>query len=65
LLLPAGSAPGDCDLTIEMFKRVFKTLQVEMVGVVTAKAYDEGDVLKDEVAMKQICELAHQVVLIK
>jgi len=61
LFLPAGSGSGDCDLTIEMFKKVFNTLQVEFVGAATAKAYDEGDVLNDKIALKEIYELAHRV----
>jgi len=58
LLLPAGSGAGDCDLTIQMFRRIFKTLQLEYFGAVTAEAYDEGDVLKDEKAMQEIRDMA-------
>lgn len=47
LLLPAGSGSGDCDLTIEMFKRVFAALGIEYVGGVTAEAFEEGDVLSN------------------
>ena len=58
LLIPAGSGAKDCDLTIEMFKRSFEALEIEFIGVVTAKAYDEGDVLNDTEAMNAIKELA-------
>jgi multimeric flavodoxin WrbA len=61
LLMPAGVGSGDCDLTIEMFKRVFRALQIEYLGVVTAKAYDEGEALKDETAMTNIKNLAAKI----
>ncbi|HPJ46632.1 MAG TPA: flavodoxin family protein [Tenuifilaceae bacterium] len=47
LLLPAGDGEKDCDLTIEMFKRIFRTLGVEYLGVVTSCAYDIGDAIND------------------
>ena len=61
LLLPAGSGAKDCDLTIEMFRRSFEALEIEFIGVVTAVAYDEGDVLKDAEAMEAIKVLAEQI----
>ncbi|MCT4589939.1 MAG: flavodoxin family protein [Carboxylicivirga sp.] len=50
LLLPAGSGEGDCDITIEQFKRVFKALGMEFIDAITLKAYDEEDA--DEVLKK-------------
>ena len=47
VVLSAGSGEGDCDLTIEMFERIFKTLGMNLLGHITAEAYDEGDVRKD------------------
>ncbi len=61
LLLPAGSGAGDCVLTIEMFKRIFNTLKVEYLGVVTAEAYDEGDVLNNQGVHSEIKKLAIRV----
>lgn len=61
LLLPAGSGSGDCDLTIEMFKRTFKALQIGYVGVATAKAFDEGDVMNDKNALEEIKVLASKI----
>ena len=43
LILPAGSGEGDCDITIEQFKRVFKALGVVLIDVLTLEAYDLGD----------------------
>ncbi|WP_430816755.1 flavodoxin family protein [Carboxylicivirga sp. RSCT41] len=43
LILPAGSGEGDCDMTIEQFKRVFKALGMGLIDVITLQAYDEGD----------------------
>ncbi|MBK3515917.1 flavodoxin family protein [Carboxylicivirga marina] len=43
LLLPAGSGVGDCDMTIEQFRRIFKALGVEFIDAVTVKAYDEDE----------------------
>lgn len=61
LLLPAGSGHGDCDLTTEMFKRSFDALGVHLKGVVTAKAYDEGDVLKDHKILANLKNIAKQI----
>lgn len=61
LLLPAGSGHGDCDLTTEMFKRSFEALGVHLKGVVTAEAYDEGDVLNDQLVVSELKNVASQI----
>ena len=61
LLLPAGAGHKDCDLTIELFRRSFEALEIELLGTVTAEAYDEGDVLKDKEAMESIKNLAENI----
>lgn len=43
VLLVAGSGDPDCDLTLEMFRRIFDALGISFAGSVTAKAYDIGD----------------------
>jgi multimeric flavodoxin WrbA len=47
LLLPAAAGEADCDLTIEMFRRVFNALGIEYAGVVCSKAYEVGDAKTD------------------
>lgn len=59
LLLPAGDGAVDCDLTIEMFRRVFETLGIEYLGVVTSKLYNIGDAEKDSNLKSSITELGH------
>jgi len=61
LLLPAGSGAGDCDLTIEMFKRIFNALEIEYLGVVTSESYNIGDAQKDVHAKKQLGELVQSI----
>lgn len=61
LVLPAGSRADDCDLTIEMFKRAFDALGIEYLGAVTSKAYDFGESEKDQKALEQLEQLAHQI----
>ncbi len=61
ILLPAGVGEKDCDLTTEMFKRMSRSLKLEFIGVVTAEAYDIGDVKKDEKAMIAIQELGIKI----
>lgn len=58
ILLPAGVGEKDCDLTIEMFKRMARSLKLEVIGVVTSEAYDIGDAKKDEKAMIAITNLS-------
>lgn len=43
IVLPAGTGPADCDLTIEMFKRIFKSLGIYFMGFITSEAFDIGD----------------------
>ena len=54
LMLTAGDGESDCDLTIEMFRRSFKALGIELIGSVAAKAYDIGEVNQDKNAMESI-----------
>lgn len=61
LLLPAGDGEKDCDLTIDMFRRIFKSLHIEYLDAVTAKAYDIGEVKKDDVAMAKAIDLATRI----
>lgn len=61
LLLPAGSGAEDCDLTIEMFKRTFKALEIDYLGAVTSEAYDIGDAAKDQQALLKLNELARKI----
>jgi len=61
LLLPAGSGPMDCDLTIEQFKRIFKALGITYLDAITATAYNEGDVDVDPHIHTFIRDLAHRI----
>jgi multimeric flavodoxin WrbA len=61
LLLPAGTGEKDCDLSIEMFKRSFEALGIKYIGVVTAEAYDKGDVYYDKKALENISHLAMKI----
>lgn len=61
LILPAGSGPGDCDLTIEMFKRIFDTLGIEYLGAITSESYNIGDAEKDNTVVHQISVLQQKV----
>jgi multimeric flavodoxin WrbA len=61
LLLPAGSGKSDCDLTIEMYKRIFKELEIEYLGAITVKAFDIGDAKDNTEATNYINELAGNI----
>lgn len=61
LILPAGNGEGDCDLTIEMFKRTFAALGIKYLGAVTSKAYDMGDAAKDKQSMELVKQLVNQI----
>ena len=62
LILPAGSGAGDCDLTIELFKRVFTALGIQYLGSVTSESYDIGDAKKDKCAISNVSNLAKKIV---
>lgn len=61
LLLPAGDGEVDCDLTIEMFTRIFKTLGFNFLGAITAKAYDIGDLVDGTYSMESLVKLARKL----
>lgn len=64
LLLPAGSGPADCDLTIEQFRRTFMALGINFLGAVTTTAFDVGDAIKDiylQGSVKQLVERIEEV----
>jgi multimeric flavodoxin WrbA len=58
LLLPAGEGAKDCDLTIEMFKRIFQTLGMVYLWAVESMAYNPGDVIEDNITLKSLKRLA-------
>lgn len=58
LLLPAGSGAGDCDLTIEMIKRICKSLEMGYLGEVISESYNVGDVSNDANAVPAIMSLS-------
>jgi len=61
LILPAADGAADCDLTITMFKRIFKALGIEYIDALTVKAYDIGDIAKSDESMKTVEKLAQQI----
>lgn len=61
LLLPAGSGAGDCDLTIEMFKRIFKALEIEYLTAITAEAYNEGDISENSAVIETLRDFVKQI----
>jgi multimeric flavodoxin WrbA len=62
ILLPTGTGAPDCNLTIEMFKRVCTALEIEFLGAVTLKAYDIGDAGHDKAVRNSINELVAKIV---
>lgn len=54
LMMSAGSGKEDCDLTGEMFKRIFDALGITMHGVVITKSYDVGDAQNDAAAVENM-----------
>ncbi len=63
IILPAGTGDTDCDLTIEMFKRSFDALEIEMIGSVTSKSFDKGEAANDKKAVEGIKVLAEKITL--
>lgn len=57
VILAAGSGAGDCDLTIEMFKRIFDALGIGFIGSAISKSYDIGDAAADQNAIDEIQNL--------
>jgi multimeric flavodoxin WrbA len=64
VILTAGSGKGDCDLTAEMFKRVFHALQIPCLGIVMSEAFDLHDAEKNQESLAETEKLAHRINLI-
>ncbi len=43
LILTAGTGEDDCDLTVQMFRRVFDALNIEYLDKLIVKAYNKND----------------------
>jgi len=61
IILPAGNGAEDCDLTITMFQRIFRALGLDLIKIITPKAFNPGDALRDDKAMEDINELSMQI----
>ena len=54
---PSGEGPVACDPLLEMFRRMFKYLGVELAGTVFVKAYKKGEIKKNRKEMEKAYEL--------
>lgn len=57
LVIPAGDGPKEADLTVDMFRRSFESLGMELISHVLGTAYDAGDILNDAKAMAKAAAL--------
>jgi len=62
VILSAGSGAGDCDLAVEMFKRIFRALEINFVGNVLSQSYDAGDASADKEAIYNIEQLSQRII---
>jgi multimeric flavodoxin WrbA len=63
LILSAGSGAGDCDLTIETFKRICAALGMEYMGEVISESYNIGDAENDASAVLSIKVLSDKITI--
>jgi multimeric flavodoxin WrbA len=61
IILCSSSGEVDCDLTVEMYRRIFNTFEMNFLGVVISKAYDLGEAAKDIKAIKDIKKLSEKI----
>lgn len=61
IIMVAGSGAPDCDLTIEMFKRIFNALEIDFIGTIITESYDIGDVEKDKIVFEEIKKIAELI----
>ncbi len=61
LLLTAGADIEDCDLTIEMFKRIFKALGIKYIDAIALSGGDEVVLGQDEKQHDQIRDLIDRI----
>ena len=64
VILTAGSGKGDCDLTAEMFKRIFNALKINCLGIIMAEAYDKNDAQVNDQIKNDIGRLASRINMI-
>lgn len=63
-ILAAGSGDRDCQLTMQMFNRMFDALGLENLGNVNSESFDIGDAAKDEKALNSVSQLALKIQLV-
>lgn len=61
IILAAGSGPDDCDLTLEMFRRISLTLGLNFKGNVMAGVYDAGDAKTQPQLINEISHLVENI----
>jgi len=54
---PSAEGPVACDPLMEMFRRMFKYIRVELVGSVLVKAYEKGEIADNQAELKRAFEL--------
>ena len=53
IVSPSGEGPNSCRLLIEMLRLSFDYLGMKFAGKVLAKAYEKGEILKNQKALKK------------
>jgi multimeric flavodoxin WrbA len=64
IILCAASGKVDCDLTVEMYRRIFNTLEMKFIGAVISKAYDLGEAANDKKAINDIKKLSEKILFL-
>ncbi|MCW8801893.1 MAG: flavodoxin family protein [Candidatus Bathyarchaeota archaeon] len=53
----SAEGPVACEPMLEMFERMFTYIKVQLAGTVFGKAYNKGDILKEQTALEQAYSL--------
>jgi len=57
IVSPSGEGPNSCRLLVEMLRLSFDYLGMKFAGKVLAKAYEKGEIIKNQKALKKAYDL--------
>lgn len=57
IVSPSAEGPVACEPMIDMFERMFSYIKIELAGTIFGKAYNKGDIAKDQKELEKAYRL--------
>ena len=56
VVAPSAEGPKACDPMLQMYRKMFAYIKIELAGAVLVKAYEKGEIAKDKAELKKAFE---------